>query len=105
MLDQLPAGRLLHCFTVSLSLLELSPSKSIASLGLVLLNAMLTPAVNRNVLICLSPRGREAIDAIINELNASDLVLSMQLAQEERETLAHLLRKLLLLLEHRIAGL
>lgn len=63
------------------------------------------PSSRRNVLICLSPRGREAIDAIINELTASDLVLSMQLAQEERETLAHLLRKLLLLLEHRIAGL
>jgi DNA-binding MarR family transcriptional regulator len=61
------------------------------------------PNSRRNVLICLSPRGREAIDAMINELNASDLVLIMQLAREERETLAHLLRKLLLLLEHRTA--
>jgi len=72
-------------------------------LGLVERHA--NPSNRRNVLICLSPRGREAIDAIINELNVSDLVLIMQLAQEERETLAHLLRKLLLLLEHRTAGL
>lgn len=63
------------------------------------------PNSRRNVLICLSPAGREAIDAMINELNASDLVLIMQLAQEERETLADLLRKVLLLLEHGTGGL
>ena len=58
------------------------------------------PHDQRSVLICLTAQGTELIDRLRADLSKTDRVLVTQLPQEEREMLARLLRKLLLLLEH-----
>jgi DNA-binding MarR family transcriptional regulator len=59
------------------------------------------PEDRRGVNVTLTPKGRELIDAAVVEHVANEEQLLSALTQTERETLVHLLRKLLLSFEDR----